>query len=216
MIKIKQTVLAIISVVLALECTRNIQPLPDSVALAPSLSFPVGEGSFNLAKTYITLGLQEINLTENVPEWAKYRYVYVQDTFALNLTEAYNQSEDISIISFRVNIWNDFPLQGDAQVLFVSSSYQAIDSLFSPNPATVRAAEIYSNGDVVGTKFESYPVQIDKQRIDNLSQAQYVVVRAGLVVTEEGINELNVQYFDRYKLRVQIAARVDFSLNISN
>lgn len=198
-----------------LGCTKNIEPFPDSVALKPSISLPVGIGSLNLTKRLETYGNPVVNLTENVPEWARYGYVYIQDTFALNLTEVYNQTDVISYLMFRVNIWNEFPLAGNAQVWFLDESRQRIDSLFSPTPATVPAAEIYSSGNVVGTKFESYKIAFDSNRIDRLRNASSVLVRAGLVVTEEGITEQNVQYFDRYTLKVQLAARADFFLRIN-
>ncbi len=198
-----------------LGCTKNIEPLPDSVDLKPSISLPLGIGAFNLSKNLATYGSPVVNLTENVPEWATYGYVYIQDTFALNLTEVYNQTDVISYLMFRVNIWNEFPLAGNAQVWFLNESQQRIDSLFSPTPAAVPAAEIYSNGNVVGTKFESYKITFDASRIDLLRNASSVVVRAGLLVTEEGITEQNVQYFDRYTLKVQLAARADFWLKLN-
>lgn len=197
-------------------CTKNIAPLPDEVSMAPSISLPVGEGSFNLSKTLETLGQPLINITENVPDWAKYTFVYIQDTIALNLNEVYNQSDNITAMELKVNIWNEFPLEGNAQVWLLDESQMPFDSLFTPAPATVPPAEVYSNGNVVGTKFNSFKIKFDNTRIDNLQAATSVVVRAGLKVTEEGINEQNVQYFDRYTLRVQIAARVDFKLNLNN
>lgn len=193
-------------------CTKNIEPLPDTVSFAPSISLPVGEGEFNLSKSLETLGVPVVNLTENVPDWAKHSYVYIQDTIAINLNEVYNQSDLINSIIIRVNIWNEFPLKGDAQIWILDDAQNKIDSLFA-QPATVPAAEVYSNGSVVGTKFESYKVELDKNRIDLWQTAQNAVVKAGLLVTEEGITEQNVQYFDQYKLRVQMAARVDFNIN---
>lgn len=193
-------------------CTKNIEPFPDTVSFAPSISLPVGEGEFNLSKSIETLGVPVVNLTENVPDWAKHSYVYIQDTIAINLNEVYNQSDLINYIMIRVNIWNEFPLKGDAQIWILDDAQNKIDSLFA-QPATVLAAELYSNGSVVGTKFESYKVEFDKNRIDLWQTAQNAVVKAGLWVTEEGITEQNVQYFDQYKLRVQMAARVDFNTN---
>ncbi|WP_288019923.1 hypothetical protein [Tenuifilum sp.] len=197
-------------------CTKNIEPVPNSANLSPSLSFPIGEGEFNLSKSLVTLGIPVVNLTENVPGWAKYADVYIQDTFTLNIDEVFDQSDNIELIMFKVNIWNEFPLAGEAQVWFVDDTYNKIDSLFTTEKATVPAAEIYSNGTVVGTKFESYKSTWDKERVELLRSATNVIVRAGLKVTEEGVTEQNIQYFDDYALRVQLAARVDFSLNLNN
>jgi len=109
----------------------------------------------------------------------------------------------------RVNIWNEFPLQGNTQIWIFNSGQNKLDSLFA-QPASVPAAEIYSNGNVVGTKFKSYKVDFDQNRIDLWQNAATVVVRTGLVITEEGVTEQNIQYFDRYRLKVQLATRVDF------
>lgn len=203
--------LSIIAILLG-SCTRNIEPFPDSVALKTSLSFPLGIGEVSLSKTLQTLGDPSVNLTEDVPAWATYGFVYYADTLPLNLTEVYDKAEYINYLMIRTNLWNDFPLGGVAQVYFLDGSDTAIDSLYAER-ATVPAAEHYDNGTVVGTKFESYRAEFDSDRIERLRNAQKVVIFAGLLVTEDGVTESNIEYFDQYTLTVQVAIRVDFTYN---
>jgi len=193
-------------------CTKNIEPFPDAVKLNTSFSLPVGSGEVSLSKTLETLGVPSVNLTENVPEWATYGVVYYADTLPLNLTEVYDNAEFINYLMIRTNIWNDFPLGGFAQVYFLDGSDSVIDSLYNER-VTVPAAEHYDDGVVVGTKFESFRTEFSKARIELLSDAQKVVIYSGLIVTNEGVTESNINYFDRYKLKVQVALRVDFSFN---
>ncbi|KAB2871396.1 MAG: hypothetical protein F9K37_03410 [Bacteroidales bacterium] len=193
-------------------CTKNIEPFPDAVKLNTSFSLPVGSGEVSLSKTLETLGVPSVNLTENVPEWATYGVVYYADTLPLNLTEVYDNAEFINYLMIRTNIWNDFPLGGFAQVYFLDGSDSVIDSLYNER-VTVPAAEHYDDGVVVGTKFESFRTEFSKARIELLSDAKKVVIYSGLIVTNEGVTESNINYFDRYKLKVQVALRVDFSFN---
>jgi len=199
-------------VLLVVSCTKNIEPLPDAVKLNTSFSLPVGSGEVSLSKTLETLGVPSVNLTENVPEWATYGVVYYADTLPLNLTEVYDNAEFINYLMIRTNIWNDFPLGGFAQVYFLDGSDSVIDSLYNER-VTVPAAEHYDDGVVVGTKFESFRTEFSKARIELLSDAHKVVIYSGLIVTNEGVTESNINYFDRYKLKVQVALRVDFSFN---
>lgn len=207
-----KAIFTIVGLAFLFSCTKNIEPLPDAVKLNTSFSLPVGTGEVTLSKTLETLGIPSVNLTENVPPWATYGVVYYADTLPLNLTEVYDNAEYIKYFMIRTNVWNDFPLGGFAQIYFLNGDDAVIDSLYSTR-VTVPAAEHYDNGVVVGTKFESFRTEFNKDRIDLLSDAQKMVVYSGLIVTNEGVTESNINYFDQYKLKVQVAVRVDFTFN---
>ncbi|MGE0076685.1 MAG: hypothetical protein AB7S48_02395 [Bacteroidales bacterium] len=193
-------------------CTKNVEPLPDSVKVNISLSVPIGVGEVSLSKSLQTLGVPIVNLTEDVPEWATYGFVYYTDTLPLNLTEVYDKAEYIKYLLIKTNIWNEFPLGGVAQIYFLGDGDIVIDSLYHER-VTVPAAEHYDNGEVAVTRFESYRTEFDDARIELLGNAQKIVVLAGLVVTDDGITENNITYFDLYTLKVQVAVRVDFTYN---
>jgi hypothetical protein len=195
-------------------CTKNIEPFPSSATLSPSLSVPLGEGGVSLSKTLQTLGVPVVNLLEDVPPWATYGFVYVVDTIPLNLTEVYNRADSITYLMVRTNIWNQFPLGGRAQVFFLDANNAAIDQLYE-DMVSVGPAEHGSHGEVVNTAFETYETSFNISRISLLSAAQKVVIYAGLEITDEGVSESNISYFDQYQLRVQVAIRVDFSMNLN-
>lgn len=198
--------------VLLVSCTQNIQPLPDDIRVSSSASLPLGFGEITLSKSLQTLGLPILNLHEDVPEWAKYGFVYYADTLPLNLTEVFDRAEYIKYLAIRCNVWNDFPLGGMAQMYFLDGDGTTIDSLYHER-FTVPAAQHYDNGIVAVSKFESSLTKFDSNRINLISNAQKVIILAGLEVTDEGVNATNIKYFDMYKLKVQIAVRVDFVYN---
>jgi len=195
-------------------CTKNIEPFPTSATLSPSLSVPLGEGVLSLTMTLQTIGIPVVNLSEDVPQWATYDFVYVADTIPLNLTEVYNRADTITYLMVRTNIWNQFPLGGRAKVCFLDDKDVVIDWLYE-DLVSVGPAEHGSHGEVVSTAFESYQTSFNASRINLLSTARKVVIYAGLVITDEGVSESNIDYFDQYLLRVQVAIRVDFSMNLN-
>ena len=195
-------------------CTKNVEPFPTSATLSPSLSVPLGEGGVSLTKTLQTLGIPVVNLLEDVPQWATYGFVYVADTIPLNLTEVYNRGDSITYLMVRTNVWNQFPLGGRAQVFFLDANNQVIDQLYE-DMVSVGPAEHGSHGEVVNTAFESNETSFNTSRINLLSAAQKVVIYAGLEITDEGVSESNITYFDQYQLRVQVALQVDFIMNLN-
>ena len=197
---------------LLVACTQNIESLPDDIRVSSSVSLPLGFGEITLSKSLQTLGLPIMNLDEDVPEWATYGFVYYADTLPLNLTEVFDRAENIKYLAIRCNVWNDFPLGGVAQMYFVDGDGVIIDSLYR-EPFKVPAAQHHDNGIVAVSKFESSLTKFDNNRINLISKAQNVIILAGLEVTDEGVNETNIKYFDMYKLKVQLAVRVDFVYN---
>ncbi len=198
-----------------MSCTKNIEPFPDSVNMAPSMSLPIGECKFNISEKPTTSEDSSINLNEDVPDWAKNSYVYIQEPFALNLSEVYNQADSVTAVTFKINVWNEFPLTVDAQVWLRDSNHKLLDSLLLPTD-TVPAAEIYPDGTLAVRKHSTFTVILDKDGIEELKNVSRVIIRAGIRVTDEGINAENVKYFDQYTLRVHLAARIDFRLTLSN
>ncbi len=188
-------------------CTRNIEPMPNGVTVTPSYSFPVGITEVKSTTNFFTLGLPTINLTEDVPDWAKYEFAFYADTVAFNIQEIYSKAEMIEYFMIRTNVWNSYPMRCFAQIYFLDGGYTVIDSLYIPR-AEIPAATVFDG--VVSNRFESFRVDLARERIDLLANSHYVVIYSGLEITEDAITPENANYFNLYGLKIQVAARVDF------
>jgi len=188
-------------------CTRNIEPMPSGVTVNPSYSFPVGITEVKSTTNFFTLGFPTINLTEDVPDWAKYEFAFYADTIAFNIQEIYSQAEMVEYFMIRTNVWNSYPMRCFAQIYFLDAGYNIVDSLYNPR-AEIPAATVFDG--VVSNRFESFRVDLTRERIDLLANSQYVVIYSGLEITEDAITQENANYFNLYGLKIQVAARVDF------
>jgi hypothetical protein len=200
-------VILIVFALLLLNCTRNIEPMPSGVSVSPSYSFPVGIAEIKSTTNFLTFGLPTVNLTDDVPDWARYEFAFYADTIAFNIQEIYSQAEMIEYFMIRTNVWNSYPMRCFAQIYFLDGGYTVIDSLYNPR-AEIPAATVIDG--VVSNRLESFRVDLTKERIELLANSQYVVIYSGLEVTEEAITSENASYFNLYGLRIQVAARVDF------
>ena len=173
----------------------------------PIVFFPRWDNGGEVNNQFFTLGLPTINLTEDVPDWAKYEFAFYADTVAFNIQKIYSQAEMIEYFMIRTNVWNSYPLRCFAQIYFLDEGYTVIDSLYNPR-AEIPAATVFDG--LVSNRFESFRVDLTRERIDLLANSQYVVIYSGLEITEDAITPENANYFNLYGLKIQVAARVDF------
>ncbi len=124
-------------------CLSRLEPLPTEVEdLSMSLSVPIGKADVGVSGTY-HVGLPNYFLDQNIPEWAKYETIYYTDTLAVDLTEVYNNSSEISYLAFNINIWNEFSTGCTIYMHFADETYT---TLYSFDPIEVEAGRIVQNG----------------------------------------------------------------------
>ena len=199
----------IIAVILS-GCFKDIEPIPDSARISPSVSLPVGQTEFSVGKSFSTVGLPEINLTEPVPDWARYRYIEFKETIALDLTEVYAQATAIKYLAFRVNVWNQLPAEGCFQVFFYDDAGMMLDSLNHDSPLVVPVGKISSAGTLISEGYLRTDIPLSRERIDLLSNAKELVLRS--LIKIDATNPSDFQYFETLKVRCQLGVRVDFDI----
>lgn len=193
-------------------CTKGLEPMPDSFRLKMSWSLPVGIGQVSFDKALQTVGIPVYKIGEDVPDWAHYPYVFFQDTLPLNLTEVYNRDSTIEFMEFQLNLWNQFPVDGKAQIFFLDQNGSKLDSLKLDGYFTISSAST-KNGKVLKQVFKNYTLKFNRDRIDILKSSDRIVIEAG-ILPNESLDNSNFQYFNRYYLKVQVGVRVDFKIDI--
>ena len=191
-------------------CYKDIEPIPSNTRISPSISFPVGMAEFSVGKSFAPIGLPEINLTEPVPDWARYRYLEFSESIALDLASVYDRASAINYLAFRVNIWNQLPVEGRFQGYFYDANDIIIDSLNHDSALVIPKGTISSSGAVLSEGYLKTDIPFSKERIDLLANAKSLVIRSQ--VRLETANTTEFQWFDTLKLRCQLGVRVDFDL----
>ncbi len=184
----------------------GLETLPSEVGdLDLSLSIPVAKSVVVLDKLE-HIGPQDWFLTQNVPEWAKYQYLYYSDTLTVDLYRIYEKASEIKLLEFSINIWNEFPVKGEMKISFIDNIGTEI---YAFNPTPVMDGDIFF-GEVIRAGYSNSKAKFDKILIENLRAANRIVYY--LKINLKDANTNTFKYFDSFEMRCHIGARVDFVL----
>lgn len=199
--------ISIIVFALLTSCFGGLQPLPDKVEdLDLSLSIPVAKAAVGLSETY-HIGPPNWFLTQNVPGWAKYDYIYFTDSVAVDLYRIFENSDDINYLFFRINIWNEFPVMGTLNMHFADN---AGNVLYSFDPMEIEKSDILYNGNVVRPGYSRASAQFDNASIESIRTSEILVFN--LKINLKDANTNSFQYFNEFKMNCHLGARIDFIL----
>lgn len=185
----------------------GLKPLPGEVGeLDLSVSIPIAKAVVVLDNTY-HIGPQNWFLNQNVPNWAKYDYIYFSDTVTVDLYEIYNKSESVNEIEFSISVWNEFPTKGELSMFFIDNADVIVHSFA---PVLISNSEILFNGNVINPGFYNSKERIDKSTIENLRNANRFVYY--MKINLKDVNSNFFQYFNDFEMRCHLGAKVDFIL----
>lgn len=132
----------------------------------------------------------------------------VEDTVRLNFNE---NPKEIEYLLMRMNLTNGFPIDARAQVYFTDDNYQVIDSLITYDDyilpgATVGGPPEYK---VVEPANKITDVVIDKPRLNNIIDADFMILRTKLSTTDENPVKIYEDYNIIFKLGTITGLTVD-------
>ncbi len=151
------------------------------------------------------------NLLVKLPLYGHFDHLTVQDTFAFSM----NKQKEIESANFKTNIVNGFPLQAKMQVYFTDKTFHKIDSMAGNNCIMIKEAPVdpvthLPQPGMFGEKDTSF--FYDRQRMDNLVNADYILVRAVLNSFDEG--STNVKIKATQTLKLNFSAEVKLKKNL--
>jgi len=185
----------------------GLKPLPNKIGdLDQSLSIPVANVEVGLSGTY-HIGPPDCFIDLDVPEWAKHQYIYFSDTVAVDFYRIYENSNDITVLTFNINIWNEFPVKATANIHFTNSSGEM---LYKFEPIEIEDGDILFNGNIVRPGYSRSFVVFDKPTIENLRTAEILVVHLRINIKDGNTN--GFKYYDEFKMNCHLGARIDYIL----
>jgi hypothetical protein len=108
---------------------------------------------------------------------------------------------------------NEFPLDAYLQVYFVNSMGATVDSLFADNKVLIKAAPVDGNGISTSPSEVLKQVTLDKNRIDKINTASFLVVGASINTTNTGTVPVKITFDTKLKVNVGVNTHVQYSLH---
>lgn len=152
-----------------------------------------------------------VDLKVELPLWGHASYFVLQDTFDLDMSDVFKNTDEIDWINFRLNIDNGMPTEVGTQVYFCDSLYNVIDSLFDPNNMQIiESGVLDAAGKVVQSTHKTTDVKYTKERIDPLENCKYIFVRGYLHTTDKASRL--VRFYSNYDIRVKFGIQAEGKL----
>jgi hypothetical protein len=118
-------------------------------------------------------------------------------------------AKELEQVILRTRIANGFPIEGKLQMFFVDENYIPLDSLFlAGQRVLIPKAPVNSDGIATQTANETIDIQITENRLKNLANSKFAILKAELETTNGGgpIPD-TVKFIPSYKLDVALGVK---------
>ncbi len=151
----------------------------------------------------------DFNMKVELPMHGKAWDFVLQDTIPFE----FEGIDEMESIQFNVDVLNDFPIDGIAQVYFADTAYNVLDSLLNPIQSAIISATPGPAPDYLVTQpVRKYTTTtLTEQRLKNLKNMKYFLIKSYLTSYNDGGNIVKIYSF--YTIDVKISARAKFRVN---
>jgi hypothetical protein len=188
--------------------------LPDKIDLSFSASSgnPPGstEQNFLLDTSKIVLEAEVI-----LPIWFSTSGYTLRDTLDIAVDSLLANLDFVESLGFRLTTTNQWPMELSAQIYFLNSLDEKIDSLFEEQTVIIDAAPVDAEGELDDSVLTPHVVNVEiaAADLDNLEGAtsMMLVIKA---ITSEGGGP-TVKFYSNYMLDYQLSVYADLRVNSS-
>ena len=149
----------------------------------------------------------KIDLDMTVPFYGRIVNLVLQDTVDFTMVD-FDQAE---YAIFHLVTENSFPADIGLQIYFADDSYNILDSLVKPNADLFESAQVDQNGDVVQNTKAYLKIEVDKNSLYQLTNANKLIIRATLITADDGTTPVKI-YTD-YDFFVNLGVQMNVKIN---
>lgn len=142
-----------------------------------------------------------VTMNAEVPMQGTIKGMVILDTLDLDMGEAL---ENAAALVLRSTISNEFPLDGNIQIVFTDGSYEALDSLVSPgeNGTFMKASVSNSSGETTAPSTKSTNFTLNEAKLANLGQTKKAILKVKISSGNEGKDVMKI--LSTYKMNVKL------------
>ncbi|MCK4661848.1 MAG: hypothetical protein KAT68_03200 [Bacteroidales bacterium] len=212
-------------------CIKNIDNDPDfPKTWSPAFAVPIGS-------TTIKATIEDFGIDTSILKIASDSVPIYFDGFHYNISlekielvgalhfpfeSLAAEFETLKSIEFSLNINNGFPTTTSAQIYFyINYSHDVysipIDSLFADESWKIfEHGNLNDEGIVTSSDTENYRLTFSENRIQNLKQVEWIVIKLNLPTTRDPLDILQdtVKFKSNYSLYTQLGLRVGLEIEI--
>lgn len=174
----------------------------------------INEGLTSGSNFVMDTSSMKVKLNVDVPLWGYANGIVLQDTLAVNLDNA--QSSTIESATLKLHLTNEFPLDGNLQLVLTDDKYVPITTLLLPDQTNIiKGSTVDAAGELLEPGEYSGDIVLDKEKIGDLFSTKNVIVMVTLQTSRRDGSVTDVKINADYDLTVQagIAASMKLTLD---
>ena len=186
--------------------------LDDEMEVEPVLNLPLLFGGFSMDDLAEVIDEEDYTLEDEDGE--RYYLVYPDTIYWLDETVDYDTELDQDVLTYvemTIPTVNELAIRMALQIFFEDENHVVIDSLFDNGGVLIEPALIDSDGRLIEATEDENSSSFDSDKIDNLNDAAYMRVRAGMHAAKG--EEDFVKIYASYELNYEIALTANARIN---
>ena len=120
--------------------------------------------------------------------------------------------ENLTRATIRVNVENEFPLEGKVGLYIVDENYDIIDSLTNGLEILIEAASVNESGETINIATKKSDLLADEEAILNLKHSAKVIIVTKLGTGNKG-SAVKIYSTHSMKIKLGLMAKVNFELD---
>ena len=157
--------------------------------------------AFDISRLDVTFGLK-------IPLYFTLADYEIRDTIDLDSS----MFENLTSATIRVNVENEFPLEGKVGLYIVDENYDIIDSLTNGLEILIEAATVNESGETINIAKKKSDLLADEDAILNLKHSAKVIIVTKLGTGNNG-SAVKIYSTHSMKIKLGLMAKVNFELD---
>lgn len=197
---------------LSVSCMKDKpESLPQHLVWDPEVAFPIGSDSFGLnAESGFDTTLFDLDTITQLPKWVSMVEIVLEGSVDFDLSSLNANVDELNSILFRASVFNGFPNDVLAQVYFLDSGSNFIDSMFTEGAIPVPPGKVLGNGETIDPAVARQDAVFESDRIESLEDVSVILLRA--IILNPEIDTLLIPYYPYYEINTEIGAMLDLTI----
>lgn len=147
-----------------------------------------------------------------IPMYLRASGFSLEDTLEFDFQDMFGEESDyIESLELILDVTNSLPMNVDIQLFFVDMDYVVLDSMFTDDEFLI-APSLNSDDEVENPEVYSKSVVIDADKIDRISDAMNILIRAE-ISTAEATENKSVKFYSYYDIAFKLKMIGDFKVD---
>jgi hypothetical protein len=156
----------------------------------------------------------KVKLHVEVPLYGSASGIVLQDTIDVSLDGV--ESSEVTAASLKLNLVNQFPLDGDIQFILADDKYNPLGTLLTPEQMhIIKGSTVDAQGEFSAAGVFDDDIKLDASKIQDLFKSKHIIIVAAMQTSRDASGAAkDVKFKSNYTLQIDAGVLATLKLNV--